>query len=115
MNTHTATPQEVKTTRKNRFIDQVRIMRKMQDILEKMNTEIADIVHDKIEDVMQGEYGVKFTPKEKGLQERIFLQAKFELAKERAEMNLANYDSCSFMHQHHLRGLKEGHKVSDAE
>lgn len=70
------------------FTAKVRLLLRMQDILEARNTELADSVFNKIESTLQGERGIKYTAKEIGLKERVYELAKFQLAKEQAEFNL---------------------------
>lgn len=79
----------------NKFVETVRMMRRQQDILERWGDPVSVSVFEKIEDIMQGTRGIKFTPHERGKQEAAYLKAKHELAIEDARIDWERYESCA--------------------
>lgn len=78
---------------KPKFIENVRLIRKQQDILERLGDPLSISVFTKLEDIMQGQRGIRFTGQEAGRREYAFELAKCELAKENAEHQWQRYES----------------------
>lgn len=93
--------------RKMSFITQVRIMRRMQDILEQRGDAVSLAVFDKIECILNGDRGVRFSAIEKGRQESVFVMAKFALEKEKADYNLQKYGTASGMTRQYQESNQE--------
>lgn len=107
MNQHNEQP---KGTR--RFVETCRLMRKQQQVLLTRGDAVSLSVADKIESIMQGIKGIKFTPKEKGRQEMAYEMAKFELAKEDAETKWEQYKGSAMVSDIYQRELsKEANHV----
>lgn len=79
---------------KPRFIETVRLIRKQQDILEAKGDPISLSVFDKLESIMNGTRGIRFTAQERGRQEMAFVMAKHQLKAEDAEANWERYETC---------------------
>ncbi|MGN5073667.1 hypothetical protein ACTG2C_01425 [Aeromonas veronii] len=80
---------------KPKFLETVRLIRRQQDILEQRGDAISLSVFDKLESIMQGQRGIKFTAQERGRQEMAFIMAKHQLKAEDAEANWERYESCT--------------------
>ena len=79
---------------KPKFIHTVRLIRKQQDVLEERGDPISLSVFDKLECIMNGARGIRFTAQERGRQEQAFIIAKHRLAAEDAEYNWERFESC---------------------
>ena len=80
---------------KPKFLETVRLIRRQQDILEQRGDPISLSVFDKLESIMNGQRGIKFTAQERGRQEMAFIMAKHQLKAEDAEANWERYESCT--------------------
>ncbi|MFM5439043.1 hypothetical protein ACET9K_06165 [Aeromonas enteropelogenes] len=78
---------------KPKFLETVRLIRRQQDILEQRGDPISLSVFDKLESIMNGQRGIKFTAQEKGRQEMAFVVAKHQLKAEDAEANWERFES----------------------
>lgn len=78
---------------KPKFLETVRLIRRQQDILEQRGDPISLSVFDKLESIMQGQRGIKFTAQEKGRQEMAFVVAKHQLKAEDAVANWERFES----------------------
>lgn len=94
MSTQTSTTKT--PVKQTNFTEQCRVMRKMQDLLEEKGTPLALAVFEKLEDTLNG-VRVRYLPREKTLQEVVFMQAKFLLQKEDADLNLERLRDVSLM------------------
>ena len=85
------------TTQSHRpkFLETVRLIRRQQDILEQRGDPVSLSVFDKLESIMQGQRGIKFTAQERGRQEMAFIMAKHQLKAEDAEANWERYETCT--------------------
>lgn len=92
MTTNTTNP--TTTREKPRFIETVRLIRRQQDVLEQRGDAISLSVFDKLESIMSGQRGIKFTAQERGRQEMAFIVAKHQLKAEDAEANWERYATC---------------------
>ncbi|WP_421311021.1 hypothetical protein [Aeromonas sp. 603757] len=92
---------------KPKFIHTVRLIRKQQDVLEERGDPISLSVFDKLEAIMNGARGIRFTPQERGRQEQAFIIAKHRLKAEDAEYNWERFETCV-----HLTSAY--HKASEA-
>lgn len=77
-----------------KFLETVRLIRRQQDILEQKGDAISLSVFDKLESIMNGTRGIKFTAQERGRQEMAFIVAKHQLKAEDAESNWERYETC---------------------
>lgn len=77
-----------------KFLETVRLIRRQQDILEQRGDAISLSVFDKLESIMNGQRGIKFTAQERGRQEMAFIMAKHQLKAEDAEANWERYETC---------------------
>ncbi|MFM5788541.1 hypothetical protein ACET5Z_17320 [Aeromonas veronii] len=96
---------------KPKFLETVRLIRRQQDILEQRGDAISLSVFDKLESIMNGQRGIKFTAQERGRQEMAFIMAKHQLKAEDAEANWERYETCV-----HLTSIysNEAQKASEA-
>lgn len=85
------------TTQSHRpkFLETVRLIRRQQDILEQKGDPISLSVFDKLESIMNGQRGIKFTAQERGRQEMVFIMAKHQLKAENAAANWERYETCT--------------------
>lgn len=95
------------TTKTKPFLETVRLMRKQQDILEQRGDALSLAVFDKIESIMNGVRGIKFSANEKARQELAYELAKCELAKEDAETQWEKYKGTAMITQVYQR--ERGH------
>jgi hypothetical protein len=79
---------------KPKFIETVRLIRRQQDILEQKGDPVSLSVFDKLESIMNGTRGIRFTAQERGRQEMAFVMAKHQLKAEDAEANWERYETC---------------------
>lgn len=79
---------------KPKFLETVRLIRRQQDVLEQKGDAISLSVFDKLESIMNGTRGIKFTPQEQGRREMAFIIAKHQLKAEDAEANWERYETC---------------------
>ncbi|MFV3352090.1 hypothetical protein [Aeromonas veronii] len=94
MTTHSDNTQ---SHRPKKFLETVRLIRRQQDILEQRGDAISLSVFDKLESIMQGTRGIKFTAQERGRQEMAFIMAKHQLKAEDAEANWERFETCTHL------------------
>lgn len=92
-NTAMSLPNHMATREKPRFIQTVRLIRKQQDVLEERGDPISLSVFDKLEAIMNGTRGIRFTAQERGRQEMAFIVAKHRLKAEDAEYNWERFET----------------------
>lgn len=98
---------------KPKFIHTVRLIRKQQDVLEERGDPISLSVFDKLEAIMNGDRGVRFTGEERGRQEQAFIIAKHRLAAEDAEYNWERFESCIHLTRSY-QNASEANEVNEA-
>ncbi|QWL69732.1 hypothetical protein HQ397_05980 [Aeromonas hydrophila] len=103
----TNTPNPMSARTKPRFIETVRLIRKQQDILEAKGDPISLSVFGKLESIMNGTRGIRFTAQERGRQEMAFVMAKHQLKAEDAEANWERYETCVHLTNTYQREQQE--------